>query len=469
MIALYSRVSTAEQAVEGYSIGEQKDRLASFALSFGWKDFRQYSDPGFSGASLDRPALQELIRDVRAGKISRVIVYKLDRLSRSQKDTLFLIEDVFLASGCEFISMSESFSTETPVGRATIGLLAVFAQLERETIKERMMVGRTARAKSGLAHVGQECPAGYDYQNGRLIVNEAEAFQVREIYRLYLDGLTIREVSFSLNDRGLLFRGKPWSLKHVRDVLRSVLYVGKVSFRGEVYEGTHEPIIGQDTFDRVGDLMSSRHGALKEKGTRIYAGDSLLTGLVFCAKCGTRLTPSVTLMRGHRYQYFKCPARSDQVYIRRLGHRCDSKPVRMEKLEEAVLSQIRLLALDPQAVPKEKKKEPDARPALRAQIARLDSQISRLLDLYADGTFSADVLAEKTEALRQARASCEAELAALEKKDSSAGAERAAAALRSFPEVIDAADRPRLKLIVHDLIDRIDYADDEVVIHWKLQ
>ena len=469
MIALYSRVSTQEQAAEGYSIGEQQDRLAAFALSFGWKDFRQYSDPGFSGASLDRPAMQELIRDVRAGKISRVIVYKLDRLSRSQKDTLFLIEDVFLAHGCEFVSMSESFSTETPVGRATIGLLAVFAQLERETIKERLTVGRVARAKAGLAHVGVDKPCGYSYKDGHLSVIEDEAAQVREIYRLYLSGLTLREIAISMTDRGHLFRGGPWSQKHVRDVLRNVLYTGKVHFSGEVYPGQHEPIIDQETFDRVQDLLAARRRACREKGQRTYSGKSLLTGLVFCAKCGCRMTPSVTFQRGHRYEYFKCQARQDKMVARRIGHRCDAKAVRSEKLEEAVLSQVKLLQADPAAMIPKKKEEPDERPGLRAQVARLDSQISRLLDLYADGSFSLDVLTEKTEALRAARASCQAELDAAEKKAASSGADRAQEALRSFPEAIEAMDAPRLKMIIRDLIERIEYADDDLRIFWKIK
>lgn len=468
MIALYSRVSTQEQAAEGYSIGEQMDRLASFALSFGWKDFRQYSDPGFSGASLDRPALQEMIRDVRAGKVSRVVVYKLDRLSRSQKDTLYLIEDVFLASGCEFVSMSESFSTETPVGRATIGLLAVFAQLERETIKERMMVGRAARAKAGLAHYGPDSPVGYDYKTGFLTILEDEAFQVREIFRLYASGRTSREVADDLNQRGLLIRGKPWNATHVRTVLHNSVYIGKVHFAGEEYDGQHEAIIDPELFARVQDLTQTRRNSFAQHGSRNYAGDRLLTGLVYCAKCGCRLTPNGSRKNGVLRDYYSCTARRDKTFARAHGITCDAKPIRREKLEEAVLSQIKLLQADPEALRPRTKKEPDERPALRAQISRLDSQISRLLDLYADGAFSADVLGEKTEALRRARASCQERLEDLEAKADASGADRARAALLSFPEAVEAMDAPRLKILIRDLIERIEYADDSLRIFWKL-
>ena len=138
MIAIYVRVSTSEQAKSGYSVGEQVDRLKSYCKALGYKNPKVYNDAGFSGAKIDRPALSLLINDVKAKKIEKVLVYKLDRLSRSQKDTLMLIEDIFLKNGCDFVSISENFDTSTPLGRAMIGILAVFAQLEREQIKERI-------------------------------------------------------------------------------------------------------------------------------------------------------------------------------------------------------------------------------------------------------------------------------------------------------------------------------------------
>ena len=136
MIALYSRVSTTEQAKEGYSIGEQQDRLKAYCDSRGWKGYKHFVDGGFSGAKIDRPGLQEMIEGIHAGSIKKVIVYKLDRLSRSQKDTLELIEDVFIPNDVDFISITENLDTGSAFGRASIGLMACFAQLERENIKD---------------------------------------------------------------------------------------------------------------------------------------------------------------------------------------------------------------------------------------------------------------------------------------------------------------------------------------------
>ena len=135
-VAIYVRVSTQEQAVEGYSISEQIDRLTKFCEAHSWKIYKVYTDPGFSGGNMNRPSLQKLFADCTQKRFDTVLVYKLDRLSRSQKDTLYIIEDLFLTNHVDFISMSENFDTSTPFGRAMIGILSVFAQLEREQIKD---------------------------------------------------------------------------------------------------------------------------------------------------------------------------------------------------------------------------------------------------------------------------------------------------------------------------------------------
>ena len=150
--ALYLRVSTQEQAQEGYSIGEQKERLIAYCKALDWLITDVYVDGGYSGSNLNRPGIQKLMDET--DKFDVVLVYKLDRLSRSQRDTLYLIEEAFLPHNVDFVSMQESFDTATPFGKAMIGLLAVFAQLEREQIKERTRMGRIARAKSGLYRGG---------------------------------------------------------------------------------------------------------------------------------------------------------------------------------------------------------------------------------------------------------------------------------------------------------------------------
>ena len=138
---------------------------------------------------------------MKAGKFDVVLVYKLDRLSRSQRDTLFLIEDVFMANGTDFVSMQESFDTTTIYGRAMVGILSVFAQMERETITERTLMGHAGRAEDGYWHGGGTDPIGYDYIDGELVVNEEEAEQVRDVYALFASGFSVTEISRRMDGR----------------------------------------------------------------------------------------------------------------------------------------------------------------------------------------------------------------------------------------------------------------------------
>ena len=206
-VALYIRVSTQEQAKEGYSIGEQTDRLKKFADAHGWTIVKIYTDAGHSGANQERPALQDMIEDIKEGRIDKVAVYKLDRLSRSQKDTLELIEDVMLKNGCDFESMTEKFDTATSFGRAMVGILAVFAQLEREQIKERMSLGSEARIKEGKWRGGAHVPFGYDYEAAleKLVINEYEAMIVKHIFEAFISGSTFYSIEKEMKEKGQSF------------------------------------------------------------------------------------------------------------------------------------------------------------------------------------------------------------------------------------------------------------------------
>ncbi|MCC9983335.1 recombinase family protein, partial [Streptococcus agalactiae] len=162
-VAIYVRVSTTMQAEEGYSIDEQIDKLTSYCKIKDWTVYDIYKDGGFSGGNIERPAMERLISDAERKKFDTVLVYKLDRLSRSQKDTLFLIEEVFGKNDISFLSLNESFDTSTAFGKAMIGILSVFAQLEREQIKERMLLGKIGRAKTGKAMMFSKVSFGYTY------------------------------------------------------------------------------------------------------------------------------------------------------------------------------------------------------------------------------------------------------------------------------------------------------------------
>ena len=262
MVGIYVRVSTAEQAREGYSIGEQTERLKSYCSAMKWKDYKVYTDAGFSGANTNRPALQEMLRDIRSGVISRVLVYKLDRLSRSQRDTLSLIEDEFLPNQCEFTSMNENFDTSTPFGRAAIGILAVFAQLEREQIKERMQMGADARAKEGKWH-GGVTPYGFRY-DGELKVVPEEAAVIREICAKLIAGKGTCVIANELNAaRVPTKRGGRWHGDTIRHMLKNVLLQGDLQLHMHDHSCCyirehHEPVLSRELFRAVGEALAAK-------------------------------------------------------------------------------------------------------------------------------------------------------------------------------------------------------------------
>lgn len=273
--AIYIRVSTDAQFEEGYSVDAQKDRLTSYCQIKDIKIYDYYIDGGYTGSNMDRPELQRLISDIKKEKISTVIVYKLDRLSRSQKDTMYLIEDVFNPNGIDFISLSENFDTSTAMGKAVLGVLSIFAQLERENIRERTRMGMQERVKSGLWPGGGRTPFGYDYdpQQGKLIPNQ-DAEKVRKMYDLYLQGYSTGRIAKIM---GLKYD------KLVSQILMRKSNAGYIVYNGQEYLGKHDPIISLDTYNKTIELMQER--AVKH----ITESNYLFTGLIECGKCGAKM------------------------------------------------------------------------------------------------------------------------------------------------------------------------------------
>jgi site-specific DNA recombinase len=391
--AIYCRVSTQEQAQEGYSIPAQKDRMMNYCKAKDWHIADIYIDGGYSGASLERPGIQRLISDI--DKIDIVLVYKLDRLSRSQKDTLYLIEDVFLANNVDFVSMNEAFDTSTPFGRAIIGVLSVFSQLERETIKERMGMGRMERAKAGYYHGGAHSPIGYDYVDGELIVNEYEAMQVRKIYQMYLDGYGTNRIAYTMHEEGYTHREGNWlHPSAVKNVLDNEIYIGMVQFKKELFPGRHEPIIDNDTFEKVRALRK-RRSTMNEK---VYQKTSLLSGMAFCGNCGARYFKKVS--KGDTFYACYSRAKASKHMIK--DPNCKNPHWDIDKLNAFVEDELFRLATDKKALDKLLKKKPvpkNDNEVIEKQITDIDKQISKLMDLYQIGTIPVDEISIRIEKL----------------------------------------------------------------------
>ncbi|HEM3529007.1 recombinase family protein [Streptococcus suis] len=244
--AIYTRVSTFEQT-EGYSLDMQFRTSENYCKANDLEIFGTYTDE-MTGAKMDRPELTKLLADAKKGLFDCVIVHKLDRLGRSQKDILYIIEDVFLKNQIEFISLTESFDTRTPLGKAMIGFLAVFAQFERDQIRERMQLGKIGRAMEGKPMTWSKsfCPFGYDYFDESYHQNEYSRW-VKYIFSRFLAGDTINTIAADLTDRKIL--NKKWHYSSIKWILENPVYIGKIRWRGKLYDGFHEPIITEEMYN----------------------------------------------------------------------------------------------------------------------------------------------------------------------------------------------------------------------------
>lgn len=470
--AIYIRVSTQEQATEGYSIQAQTEHLQAYCKAKGWGIFHIYTDAGFSGSNMERPALSQLLNDVEAGRVDCVLVYKLDRLSRSQKDTLHMIEDIFLANGCDFVSMSENFDTSTPLGRAMIGILSVFAQLEREQIRERMAIGRTERAKSGLWQGGGWIPIGYDYVDGRLVPNPIRAAAVRDIYNLFLSGTPITSIKLAVNKKYAL----DLSDTTVHSVLSHRLYVGDIVWRGEIYKGQHEPLIDMETFARAQKLLHSRARIAASKPDP-FKPRTLLGGLLFCENCGARyLAKGNYSGHGDRrvYRpYYMCYSRAKSNKRLIIDPTCRNPAYAVVSLDHTIIEEIRRIASDPQEFDaivaagrpdagQKRNRNAEAEAAIMHRLDEIDANTTRLLDLYQRG-LAIDKIAGRLDALDKEKATLQDSLQELRMEKKAArdeeerlGPERAHELMGEFLDAVDGdADLDTRRKLLGALIEKI--------------
>lgn len=245
---VYTRVSTTEQATEGYSIEEQERMGKAVIESKGWNYIATYSDPGISGRTMDRPGLQAMIKAIADKKVDAVIIYKLDRLSRKQRDTMTIIEDVLLKNNITLFSINETLDTGTPWGRAMIGILSSFNQMESENIQARTQMGRMAKAEKG-GYAGGKPPIGYRVSDGEFVIIPEEAEIVRTVFQLREQGMTLIGIADELNNRGYKTRtGNHFLHSAVQTILNNEqTYRGVYKYgKGPEVKNHHEPILKED-------------------------------------------------------------------------------------------------------------------------------------------------------------------------------------------------------------------------------
>ena len=475
-VALYVRVSTTSQLEEGYSIEEQKAKLESYCDIKDWHVYKVYTDGGFSGSTTERPALEQLVRDAQSKLFDTVLVYKLDRLSRSQKDTLYLIEDIFLKNDIEFVSLLENFDTSTPFGRAVIGLLSVFAQLEREQIKERMQLGKLGRAKAGKSMMWAKTSYGYNYdkETGSMTVNEYEALAVKEIFTSYLAGMSITKLRDKINDE---YPKQPaWSYRTIRGILANPVYCGLNQYKGQTFQGTHKPIISLVDFEQTQRELAKRQQTAKElSNPRPFQAKYMLSGLAQCGYCHAPLKVILGAVRkdGSRFKRYECyqrhPRKTRGVTVYNDNEKCESGYYEMELLEHYVLTRIAQLQNDPNKI--QELFSDDTTPAvdrqaIQKQIDGLTLKLSKLNDLYLDDRITLDELRTKSADFIKQRN-------ALEDEIKKASTDKQAGKREKIEKMLDASSVLEMsydnqKVIVRELIDKVQVTSDKIVIRWKI-
>ena len=378
--AIYTRKSTEEGLEQEFNSLDAQRESAELYIgsqsSEGWVFLpERYDDGGYTGGNMERPALRRLLADIDAGMIDCVVVYKVDRLSRSLIDFARIME-TFEKRRVSFVSVTQQFNTTSSMGRLMLNVLLSFAQFEREIISERTRDKIAATRRKGKWSGGRPL-LGYDIERSaggsRLVVNEDQAERVRQIFRLYLELGSLIPVASELNTRG--WSTKRWMTKKDRpmgglaftknnlfQLLTNVTYRGKVRHHDHVYEGEHDAIVPAELWDQVQTKLqrNARNGASSEFRNKYGA---LLGGLLYCSSCGYAMTHAYTARENKRYRYYVCLKAQKQGW-----HTCPTKSVPAGEIERFVLDEIKCIAQDPALIEE----------TVRQARAHSESEVGRL-------------------------------------------------------------------------------------------
>ncbi|MEW6536524.1 MAG: recombinase family protein [Candidatus Auribacterota bacterium] len=405
--AIYTRKSTEEGLDQEFnSLDAQRESAESYILSQrheGWFAVNdRYDDGGFSGGSMDRPALRRLVKDIQKKEIDCVVVYKVDRISRSLADFCKLM-DLFEQYNVAFVSVTQSFNTTSSMGRLTLNILLSFAQFEREVIGERIRDKLAAMKRKGM-HTGGHPVLGYDRDSvaKKLVLNKKEAKLVRYIFDRFPQIGSTHMLAKELNNKGYVTKswvtqkgehrgGRKWSKTRIYRILHNRLYLGQIAHRDKLYPGEHKAIISQNIWDKAHDVFN-RQPRSRAAATRART-PALLKGILRCGVCRSSMGITFTRKNGKMYRYYQCLHASKNGY-----DSCDIKSVAAGVIEEPVMDQLKKIFRSPEIVSriflrvKEKHSEMlndlrDQERRLAKQLSACESKIKKHGDIFDDSTF----------------------------------------------------------------------------------
>lgn len=480
--AIYTRKSTEEGLDQEFNtLDAQRESGEAYISSQqheGWEYLHDhYDDGGFTGGNMDRPGLRRLMADIEAGKIDCVVVYKVDRLSRSLLDFAKMLE-IFERHSVAFVSVTQQFNTTTSMGRLMLNVLLSFAQFEREMISERTRDKIAATRRKGKWSGGMPI-LGYDVdpQGSKLVVNEDEANRIRTIFELYLEYHSLLAVIAELDERGWVNKrwttrkgtergGKPFTKTSLHKLLTNITYTGKLRYKEEVHDGEHDAIISTDLWQKVQAVLT-RNGRTGGSAVRNKFG-ALLKGILHCSACDTAMTPAHTTKNGtKRYRYYVCTAAQKRGW-----HHCPSKSIPAGEIEQFVIEQLRCIGRDPALVREvvtqahglgeSKQAALDAElGGLQRDLARQNSEVRELLEQIAPSdaeTPATSRLADLQERIRgtERRAAQVREQLLTLRRDNVDETE-VATAMAKFDPVWDSLTPREQAHVIDLLVERVEY------------
>ncbi len=457
--AVYIRVSTEEQAKEGFSIAAQRDKLLAYLRSQGWTLGGIYVDEGFSAKNTSRPELQRLLADMRTGQIEVVLVYRLDRLTRSVLDLYQLLQE-FDRFGVRFKSCTEVYDTTTAIGRLFITLVAALAQWERENLAERVRLGMEQMVRE-KKRPGGPAPYGYDIQDGKLVTIPYEAEVVRYMYRQFLSGYRPRQIAEELNRQG--YRGKNgarWTAGTISHLLQNHVYYG--ALRWNYAEGgqrhnppqewllvdeAHPPIVDAEMFHQVQQLMEQR----RIRHPRSLSSDFVFSGILICARCGSAMSGKTARTRNARgtlyvNRYYLCKNKKTGA--------CQAPAIREDHLEQRLLETLLEYREEIRLVVTESAPPASLPPVHQEQQRKLEQKRLRWEEAYGEGLLTLDDYRRKLADLEEAEAALRKASAASQGEP--VDTEDWRDLLMDFPLVWSYATRTERKQIASFLVKRMD-------------
>lgn len=442
----YLRVSTDAQ-IEKYGLDVQKQKILDYCDKKGVVIDNWYIDGGYTGSNINRPEIQNLLEDSQKGLIDTVYIYKLDRMSRDVIDTLTILYRILPQYGVKIVSMTEELKFDNPMDKVMVGVNAIMGQYEREVIYMRTRAGMLERVKKGLWQGGGNLPSGYYYDrnDGILHIDEKQAKKVREAYRLYLEGYSCDKIAVMLGFKGDAV---------VSSILKRKTYLGLIEYKGNIYQGKHEPIIDENTFYKVQEMM-------KKRSTKTFvSNNNMLTGLCYCGICGARMR----YQKWGNYHKLICYSQYSDKYTKQYmikNPNCNNKKNKAKYIEDEVEIYFKEFAVN---IQEDNNKRKNNSENIEKTIESTNLKIKKLYNLYIERESEnlLDMISKEEDRLKDLKKQLQNE-----KNNNIKNTKKQIEHIRKMSDAWDCLSTKEKNMILKECVDKIIITGEDIDIYFR--